>query len=136
MHEEPTGNARATSYRHPPIVRMTNTYIVPGETTFEEMIADVELGIYACDTFGGQTALENFSFSAAYAYMIREGQIAEMVRYVILSGNLFTTLKNIDSIGDDLTWLPGGTCGKGQGGLVVGIGAPHIRIQDVLVGGR
>jgi len=136
MGERPTGNARATSYRYPPIVRMTNTYIEPRNTSFEEMIADIELGIYACDAFGGQTALENFSFSAAYAYMIRQGQIAEMVKDVILSGNLFTTLANIDAIGDDLTWLPSGRCGKGQGGLVVGIGAPHIRIQDVLIGGR
>lgn len=136
MGERPTGNARATSYRYPPIVRMTNTYIEPRDTPLEEMIADIELGVYACDAFGGQTALENFSFSAAYAYMIRQGQIAEMVKDVILSGNLFTTLANIDAIGDDLTWLPSGTCGKGQGGLTVGIGAPHIRIQDVLIGGR
>jgi len=136
MGEAPTGNARATSYRYPPIVRMTNTYIEPRDARFEEMIADVELGVYACDAFGGQTALENFSFSAAYAYMIRHGQIAEMVKDVILSGNLFTALANTDAIGDDLTWLPSGMCGKGQGGLPVGIGAPHIRIQDVLIGGR
>jgi len=100
------------------------------------MIADIELGVYACDAFGGQTALENFSFSAAYAYMIRQGQIAERVKDVILSGNLFTTLANINAIGNDLTWSPAGMCGKGQQGLVVGIGAPHICIQDVLIGGR
>lgn len=136
MGETATGNARAASYRHVPIVRMTNTYIEPRDAPFEEMIADIELGVYACDAFGGQTALENFSFSAAYAHMIRQGQIAEMVKDVILSGNLFTTLASIDAVGDDLTWLPSGTCGKGQGGLTVGIGAPHIRIQDVLIGGR
>jgi TldD protein len=136
MGETPTGNARATSYRHPPIVRMTNTYIESRDTPFEDMISGIELGVYACDTYGGQTALESFSFSAAYAHMIRDGQIAEMVKDVILSGNLFTTLANIDAIGDDLTWLPGGFCGKGQGGLTVGIGSPHIRIQDVLIGGR
>jgi len=137
MGERPTGNARASSYRYPPIVRMTNTYIEPRDAPFEEMIADIELGVYACDVFGGETVLENFSFSAAYAYMIRQGQIAEMVKDVILSGNLFTTLASIDAIGDDLTWLPSGTCGKGrQRALTVGIGAPHIRIQDVLIGGR
>jgi len=136
MGESATGNARATSYRYPPIVRMTNTYIEPRDVPFEEMIANIDLGIYACDSLGGQTALENFSFSAAYAYMIRQGEIVEMVRDVILSGNLFTTLANIDAIGDDLIWSRSGVCGKGQGGLVVGIGAPHIRIQDVLIGGR
>jgi len=136
MGEQPTGNARATGYRYPPIVRMTNTFIENGETAFEDMIRDVDLGIYACDAFGGQTALENFSFSAAYAYMIRNGQIAEMVRDVILSGNLFVTLDHIDSIGSDFQRAEWGMCGKGQGGLPVSMGAPHIRIRDVIIGGE
>jgi len=136
MGEQPTGNARATGYRYPPIVRMTNTFIEADETSFQDMIRDVDHGIYACDAFGGQTALENFSFSAGYAFMIRKGEIAEMVRDVILSGNLFATLANIDAVGDDFEWLGGGNCGKGQGGLPVSIGAPHIRIRDVLIGGQ
>jgi TldD protein len=136
MGEEPTGNARATSYRHEPIVRMTNTFIEGGKTAFEEMIADVDRGIYACDAFGGQTALENFSFTAAYGYMIRDGEIAELVRDIVLSGNLFVTLEHIDAVGDDFQWAEWGRCGKGQGGLAVSMGAPHVRIQDVLVGGE
>jgi len=136
MGEQPTGNARASGYRYPPIVRMTNTFIEAGETSFEDMIRDVDLGIYACDAFGGQTALENFSFSAAYAYVIRQGQIAELGRDVILSGNLFVTLKNVDRVGDDFEWIEWGTCGKGQGGLPVSMGAPHVRIRDVLIGGE
>jgi TldD protein len=59
MGEEPTGNARATGYRYPPIVRMTNTFIEEGDISFEEMISGIERGVYACDAFGGQTALEN-----------------------------------------------------------------------------
>ncbi len=137
MGEKPTGNARATRYRYPPIVRMTNTAIQGGETSFEDMIKDIDLGVYACDMYGGQTAVENFSFSSAYACMIRHGQIAEMVKDVILAGNLFTTLMNIDAIGDDFQWLQsGGACGKGQGGLPVTFGAPHIRIQNVVIGGK
>jgi TldD protein len=137
MGEDPTGNARATGYRYPPIVRMTNTAIEAGETPFEEMIGDIELGVYACDMYGGNTMLENFSFSSAYAYMIRDGQIAEMIKDVILAGNLFATLMNIDAIGDDFVWSrSGGRCGKGQGGLSVTFGAPSIRIQDVVIGGR
>jgi len=136
MGERPTGNGRATGYRYPPIVRMTNTFIEAGETSFEDMIRDIDLGIYACDAYGGQTALENFSFSAAYARMIRKGQPAELVRDVILSGNLFVTLAHIVSVGDDFQWAEWGTCGKGQGGLPVSIGAPHIRIRDVLIGGE
>jgi TldD protein len=59
MGEKPTGNARATGYRHPPIVRMTNMFIEEGKTPSQEMIGDIELGVYACDAFGGQTTLEN-----------------------------------------------------------------------------
>ncbi len=138
MGEKVTGNARAVSYRFPPIVRMTNTAIENGATPFEDLIKDIKLGIYACDAYGGETMLENFSFSSGHAYMIRDGKIAEMVKDVILSGNLFTTLQNIDAIGNDFKWLAvGGGCGKGsQAPLPVGMGAPHIRIQNVVIGGQ
>jgi len=138
MGEKPTGNARAIGYRFPPIVRMTNTAIENGTTSFKDMIKDIRLGIYACDAFGGTTALENFSFSSGYAYMIRDGEVAEMVKDVILAGNLFTTLMNIDAIGNDFQWQhAGGGCGKGgQNGLPVGVGAPHVRIQNVVIGGK
>ena len=138
LAERPTGNARATGYRYPPIVRMTNTAIAAGTDALEDMLRGIELGVYACDAYGGQTALENFSFSSAYAYMIRDGQIAEMVKDVILAGNLFHTLASIDAIGSDFVWSrSGGGCGKGQGGgLPVSFGAPHVRIQGVTIGGR
>jgi TldD protein len=138
MGESASGNARAINYRFPPIVRMTNTGIENGTTSFKDMIKEIKLGIYACEAYGGQTALENFSFSSGYAYMIRDGKIAEMVRDVILAGNLFTTLDNIDAIGNDFKWLnTGGGCGKGnQYPLPVGMGAPHIRIQNVVIGGE
>jgi TldD protein len=137
MGEAPTGNARATGYRYAPIVRMTNTAIEDGKTSFEDMIKDIKLGVYACDAYGGQTAVESFSFSSAYAHMIRNGQIAEMVKDVILSGNLFTTLMNVTAIGNDFEWVHiAGHCGKGQGGLPVAFGAPHVRIHNVVVGGQ
>jgi TldD protein len=138
MGEAPTGNARALSYRYPPIVRMTNTAIAGGKTSFQEMIKDIKLGVYACDMYGGNTMMESFSFSSGYAYMIRDGQIAEMVKDVILAGNLFTTMMNMDAIGDDFEWSQsGGGCGKGgQSGLAVTFGSPHVRIQDVVIGGK
>ena len=69
--------------------------------------------------------------------MVRDGAICEMVKDVILAGNLFITLKNMDAIGDDFEWSQsGGACGKGQGGLPVTFGAPHVRIQDVVIGGE
>jgi TldD protein len=136
MNEKPTGNARAISYRYPPIVRMTNTYIEPGETSFEDMIADIKEGIYAKNWYGGTTSMEMFTFSAGEAYMIRNGRIAEALRPVTLTGNVFATLQNIDAIGNDLDMNEGGGCGKGeQMPLPVSNGSPHIRIRKCLIGG-
>jgi TldD protein len=139
MKEPVTGNARAVHFQHPPIVRMTNTYIEQGTVPFTEMIKDIKLGVYALKAIGGETAMEMFTFSAGYGYMIRDGQVAELVRDVVLTGNVFETLLNIDRIGDDLGWDtngPGG-CGKNdQHPLRVGLGGPHIRIQNCVVGGQ
>lgn len=138
MGERPTGNARAISFRHPPIVRMTNTYIGNGHGTFQDLIKDIKLGVYACSAFGGQTMLESFSFTAAYGHMIRDGQVAEMVKDVVLAGNLFETLDQIERIAGDFQWNQiGGGCGKaGQSPLPVTEGAPHVRIERALVGGE
>jgi len=137
MKEEPTGNARALNYRYPPIVRMTNTYIEPGSVSFTDMISDIKEGIYAKNWYGGTTSMEMFTFSAGEAYMIRNGKIAEALRPVVLTGNVFTTLKNIDAIGNDLEMNQGGGCGKGrQVPLPVANGSPHIRIRRCLVGGK
>ena len=137
MEEKPTGNARAINYRYPPIVRMTNTYIEPGSVSFEDMIGDIEEGVYAKNWYGGTTSMEMFTFSAGEAYMIRNGKLAEALRPVVLTGNVFTTLKNIDAIGNDLDMNQGGGCGKGaQVPLPVSNGSPHIRIRKCLIGGR
>ncbi|HEY6853027.1 MAG TPA: TldD/PmbA family protein [Gemmatimonadales bacterium] len=137
MGERPTGNARAISFRHQPIVRMTNTYIANGKGTFADLIGDIKLGVYACGAFGGQTMLENFSFTAAYGRMIRDGKPAELVKDVVLAGNLFQTLDRIERIAGDFRWNQmGGGCGKGgQFPLPVTEGAPHVRIEEALVGG-
>ena len=137
MGEQPTGNARALDYRFPPIVRMTNTVIEPGDVSFEDMIADIKEGVYVKNWYGGQTSMEMFTFSAGEAYMIRNGRVAEMLRPVVLTGNVFTTLMNLDAVGNDLDINQGGGCGKaGQAPLPVSNGSPHIRIQRCLVGGR
>ena len=137
MGERVTGNARAIDYRFPPIVRMTNTYIEPGNMSFKELIADIDEGVYARNWFGGTTSMEMFTFSAGEAYMIRNGKVAELLRPVKLTGNLFTTLMNIDALGNDMDFNQGGGCGKGgQMPLPVSNGSPHIRIQDVVVGER
>jgi TldD protein len=137
MGEKPTGNARAISYRFPPIVRMTNTYIVPGTTSFDDIIADTREGIYVKNWYGGTTSMEMFTFSAGEAYLIHNGKITGAVRPVKLTGNVFSTLQNIDAIGNDLDMNQGGGCGKGgQSPLPVSNGSPHIRIRHCLIGGK
>ncbi|MEP9410313.1 MAG: TldD/PmbA family protein [Candidatus Brocadia sp.] len=138
MNEKPTGNARAIGYAHAPIVRMTNTYMEPRDYTFQKMLSEVANGIYAIGALGGQTNMEMFTFSAEEAYMIRNGKIQEKVRDVVLTGNVFETLMNIDAIGNDLQIHGGlGGCGKGgQSPLRVSDGGPHVRIRNVVIGGR
>ncbi len=136
MNETPTGNARAIRASFPPIVRMTNTAIESGDTSFEDMIQDIQEGVYAVRMLGGQTNGEMFTFAAAEGYMIRNGKIAEPVSDVTLSGNVFQTLQDIEAIGNDTLYTNGG-CGKGgQMPLPVSVGGPHVRIKNVVVGGR
>ena len=137
MGEKPTGNARAVDYRFAPIVRMTNTIIEPGQASLEDLLKGIVEGVYVKNWYGGTTSMEMFTFSAGEAYMIRNGKIAEPIRPVVLTGNVFTTLENIDAIANDLDMNQGGGCGKGgQFPLPVSNGSPHIRIQHCLVGGR
>jgi TldD protein len=138
MGAEPTGNARSVSRKYAPICRMTNTFIQSGDVPFDRMVADIDDGIYACGAFGGQTMLEQFTFSAAYAYRIRKGKVDQLLRDVMFTGNVFQTLHAIDAVGDDLKMCNrGGGCGKGgQSPLPVSFGSPHLRIRDVVVGGR
>jgi TldD protein len=115
---------------------MTNTYIEPVKGSFADIIADIKEGVYAKNWFGGTTSMEMFTFSAGEAYMIRNGKLAEALRPVVLTGNVFTTLNNIDAIGGDLDMNEGGGCGKGgQMPLPVSNGSPHIRIRKCLLGG-
>ncbi len=136
MDEKPTGNARAIDPSFAPIVRMTNTFIENGETPVGEMIAGVKDGIYAAGYLGGMTDLERFTFSSLYAFRIENGRLTTPVRDVILSGNVFETLGNIGKIGDDCTLFNTlGGCGKGgQSPPPTSVGAPHILINNVLVG--
>ncbi|OQX50533.1 hypothetical protein B5M47_03740 [candidate division CPR3 bacterium 4484_211] len=137
MGEAPTGNARAAGFRFRPLVRMSNTFIEAGKVGFDEMLKDIKLGIYACNFWGGQTNQEMFTFTPGWAYMIRNGQLAELVRDVKLTGNVFETLGNIEMIGDDLGLrMEPGKCGKGGQYLRVDAGAPHVRIKNATVAGK
>lgn len=137
LEETPTGNARCLNYHYPPIVRMTNTWIERGKTPVADLFKGIKEGVYARNWLGGMTNGEMFTFSAGEAWMIRDGKLAEPVRDVTLSGNVFKTLADIEAIGDDFYWDESGGCGKaGQGGLPVGCGGPSLRIRDVVVGGE
>ena len=137
MGETTTGNARAIGPQFPPIVRMTNTFIEGGEATPGEIIADVKDGLYVSNWYGGMTSMEQFTFSAGEASVIRNGRVEELMRPVLLTGNLFTTLESLDAVANDLDMNQGGGCGKGgQSPLPVSNGSPHIRIQRCLIGGR
>jgi TldD protein len=137
LGEAPTGNARCLNYHYPPIVRMTNTWIERGKTPVPDLLSDIKEGVYARNWLGGMTNGEMFTFAAGEAWMIRNGELAEQVRDVNLSGNVFTTLADIEAIGDDFFWDESGGCGKGgQSGLAVGCGGPSLRIRSVVVGGE
>ena len=137
LGEKPTGNARCLNYHYPPIVRMTNTWIARGNTPVADLFQDIKEGVYACNWLGGMTNGEMFTFSAGEAWMIRDGKIAEPVKDVTLSGNVFKTLANIEAMGNDFYWDESGGCGKGgQNGLPVGCGGPSLRIKNVVVGGE
>jgi TldD protein len=137
LGEKVTGNARCLDYHYPPIVRMTNTWIGRGKTAVSDLFSDIPVGVYAKNWQGGMTNGEMFTFTAGEAWMIRNGKIAEPVKDVTLSGNVFETLADIEAIADDFLWDESGGCGKGgQSGLAVGCGSPSLRIRNAIVGGE
>ncbi|MDJ0568895.1 MAG: TldD/PmbA family protein [Pleurocapsa sp. MO_192.B19] len=136
LGEQPTGNARCLNYHYSPIVRMTNTWIAKGNTPVKSLFQGISEGVYARNWLGGMTNGEMFTFSAGEAWMIRNGEVAEPVKDVTISGNVFKTLANIEAIGNDFCWDESGGCGKGgQSGLAVGCGGPSLRIKNVTIGG-
>lgn len=130
-----SGNARSL-IADQPIVRMSNTYLQPGDNTFEELLEDIPDGIYLKGSRGGQvdTGKGIFQFNAAEGYLIKNSEITTPLRDVSLSGNILETLKNIDAIGNDFK-LSVGFCGKDGQTAPVGDGGPHTRILNTLVGG-
>lgn len=133
-----TGNGRRESYRHLPMPRMTNTYMLSGESTPEEIIRSVKRGLYAVQFGGGQVDITNgkFVFSASEAYMIEDGRITAPVRGATLIGNGPQSLTRVTAVANDLTLDEGvGTCGKDGQSVPVGVGMPTIRISEMTVGG-
>lgn len=135
LAEEPTGNARATTFEYEPIVRMTTTYIGSGQDTLETLLAPIREGVYIDDLNHG-SGMTTFTIAPKKAYMIRDGQIAEPVLISVITGNVMKTLNEIDGVSDEVklfSFALGG-CGKmEQFPLPVGFGGPYIRANGIQV---
>ncbi|MDS1142040.1 metalloprotease TldD [Pusillimonas sp. SM2304] len=133
-----TGNGRRESYAHLPMPRMTNTYMLAGQTPPEEIVASVKKGLYAVNFGGGQVDITSgkFVFSASEAYMIENGKVTYPVKGATLIGNGPDAMNQVSLIGNDLQLDSGvGTCGKEGQSVPVGVGMPTLRMDGLTVGG-
>jgi TldD protein len=132
-----TGNGRRQSYRHLPMVRMSNTYITGGDTDPDDIIASTPRGVYVAQLGGGQvnTASGDFVFGMTEAYLIEDGEVTEPIRDGNLIGNGPAALAAVDAVGNDFAMGSPGTCGKDGQGVPVGTGTPTLRVPSLTVGG-
>ncbi|NKC20071.1 metalloprotease TldD [Pseudoalteromonas galatheae] len=138
MGVAPTGNARRESYAHLPMPRMTNTYMLAGEHSQEEIIRSVDKGIFASNFGGGQVDITSgkFVFSASEAYLIENGKITQPIKGATLIGNGPEVMKKVSMVGNDLALDRGvGVCGKDGQSVPVGVGQPSLKIDEITVGG-
>jgi len=138
MKMEPTGNGRRESFAHMPMPRMTNTFMLAGESSPEEILKSVKHGLFAVSFGGGQVDITSgkFVFSASEAYLIEDGQVTRPVKGATLIGNGPDVLTRVSMVGNDLRLDSGiGTCGKDGQSVPVGVGLPTIKIDRLTVGG-
>ncbi|WP_376099183.1 metalloprotease TldD [Roseomonas sp. CCTCC AB2023176] len=138
MGVRPTGNGRRQSHAHVPMPRMTNTVMLGGQHSPEEIIRSVKRGIYAVNFGGGQVDITSgkFVFSASEAYKIEDGKIGAPVKGATLIGDGPTALTNVTMIGNDMSLDPGiGVCGKQGQGVPVGVGQPTLKMTGLTIGG-
>ncbi len=132
-----SGNGRRQSYQHLPMVRMTNTFLMNGSESPEEIIRQTERGVYVAQLGGGQvnTATGDFVFGMTEAYLIQDGEVTEPIRDANLIGNGPQVLRDIDVIGNDFSMGYPGMCGKQGQGVPVGMGQPTLRVRALTIGG-
>jgi TldD protein len=138
MGDAPTGNGRRESYEHIPMPRMTNTFMLAGQSDPEEIIRSVPKGLYCANFGGGQVDITsgNFVFSASESYLIEDGKLTRPVKNATLIGNGPEALKYVSMVGNDLKLDEGvGVCGKQGQSIPVGVGIPTVRIDRMTVGG-
>ena len=138
MGVNPTGNGRRESYAHLPMPRMTNTYMLAGESSPEDIIKSVKKGIYAPNFAGGQVDITSgkFVFTSSEAYLIEDGEITSPVKGATLIGNGPEAMKRISMVGNDLKFDAGvGVCGKDGQSIPVGVGQPTLKVDEMTIGG-
>lgn len=137
MGTKSTGSARRESYKYAPTSRMTNTFILNGNSSLDEMLSGIENGIYAKYMGGGSVnpSTGDFNFSIMEGYLIKDGKITEPVRGATLIGNGPEILHKIDMVGDNLAHGQG-MCGSVSGSIPANVGQPRVKIRDIVVGGR
>ena len=138
MGVAPTGNGRRESYAHAPMPRMTNTYMMGGDATPGDLVAEMKDGLYAVGFGGGQVDITNgkFVFSCTEAYRVKDGKVGAPVKGATLIGDGATALQQIRGLGNDMALDPGmGTCGKQGQWVPVGVGQPSVLIGGLTVGG-
>jgi len=138
MGVKPTGNGRRESYAHLPMPRMTNTYMLAGESSPEEIIKSVKKGIYAPNFAGGQVDITSgkFVFTSSEAYLIEDGEITTPIKGATLIGSGPEAMKNVSMVGNDLKLDAGvGVCGKDGQSVPVGVGQPTLKIDEMTIGG-
>jgi len=138
MGVEPTGNGRRQSYAHIPMPRMTNTYMLGGDSDPGDIVADLKDGIWAVGFGGGQVDITNgkFVFSCTEAYRVKDGKVGAPVKGATLIGDGASALKQIRALGNDMSLDPGmGNCGKAGQWVPVGVGQPTVMIGGLTVGG-
>lgn len=138
MGVKPTGNGRRESYAHLPMPRMTNTYMLAGQSQFEDLIASVDHGVYAPHFGGGQVDITSgkFVFSTSEAYLIEKGKITKPVKGATLIGSGIEVMQKISMVADKTELDLGiGVCGKDGQSVPVGVGQPALKIDEITVGG-
>jgi TldD protein len=138
MGTQSTGNGRRESFAHPPLPRMTNTYMLAGPHDPGEIIASVKRGLYAVNFGGGQVDITSgkFVFSASEAYLIEDGRVTTPVRGATLIGSGPDVLTRVSMVGNDLELDAGiGICGKDGQSVPVGVGQPTLKVDSLTVGG-
>lgn len=138
MGVQSTGNGRRESYASIPIPRMTNTYMLAGDSSPNDIISSVKKGIYAVNFSSGEVDITsgNFVFTTSEAYLIENGKVTRPIKEAALIGNGLDVLTKISMVGNDLALDPGiGTCGKEGQGVPVNVGQPTLKVDDLTVGG-